>query len=287
MSGFYWIASYPKSGNTWIRLALSVLVRRNAGKSDDVGWGFSPNACQRVDFDETLDVESSDLTLQEVESLRPHVHRLMAAAAPSPLFRKVHDAWTLTATGEPLFPTDVTLGTIHIVRDPRDVAVSLADFWAMGIDEAIDFMADASKSLAASPNQASHLLQQRLLGWSGHTRSWLEAPGRAPCLVRYEEMERDPATTLACVAAYAGLPSEPEAIASMVTATRFEKLREQEKERGFNGGQRAGRRFFRSGRSGSWRDSLTAAQAARIEHDHAEMMERLGYSPAAERTHDA
>lgn len=281
MSGYYWIASYPKSGNTWVRLALSHLVQPDAEIPEAAVEGFAPNASQRVDFDDALDVESTDLTLAEAEDLRPYVHRLMAATAPGPLFRKVHDAWTLTATGEPLFPPEVTKGTIHIVRDPRDVAISLADFWAMDVDRIIDLMADPTCNIGASSYQPTHLLLQRLLGWSGHARSWLEAPGRTPCLVHYEELVRDTEATLARIAGYAGINCGPDAIARVVAATRFDALRAREEERGFAGGQKAGRLFFRSGRSGVWRDTLTAAQAARIERSHAEMMERLGYSPGA------
>src|SRR3546814_1967224 len=59
----------------------------------------------------------------------------------------------------------------------------------------------------------------------------------------------------------------------------FKTLQSQEAESGFIEKSLHSRRFFRSGRAGGWRETLTPGQAAAIEHLHAEQMRRFGYLP--------
>lgn len=279
MTGFYWIASYPKSGNTWLRLALRELVQPNRpiGPLDSVG--FAPMVSERTDIEEALDIESSDLNRAELEMLRPAAYRAMAANAIRPLYRKVHDARLDTAAGL-LFPVEATLGSFYVVRDPRDVAVSWACFAGMDMDAAVAMLCDPATILLPSPGRPPLAVAQRLSCWSGHVRSWLDAPGRPCCLVRYEDMLADPASALGRVAGYAGIAHGEADIRRAVEMTRFETLREREAVHGFNGGQAGTVPFFRSGRAGQWRTALNPRQVARIEEAHGEMMARLGYVPA-------
>ncbi|MFX4369970.1 hypothetical protein ABTA37_19770, partial [Acinetobacter baumannii] len=87
---------------------------------------------------------------------------------------KVHDAWLPTAAGEPLFPPEATAGVVCIVRDPRDVAVSLAHHLAVPIDAAIAMMADPDAQLARVERGLPLQLRQRLSTWSGHVEGWLD-----------------------------------------------------------------------------------------------------------------
>lgn len=278
MTGFYWLASYPKSGNTWLRLALHALAEPDQPLTKLNDARFAPNASRRNDLEDALDTETSDLGPTELRSLRPVAYRALAAEARRPLFRKVHDAWTEIAPGVPLFPPDITLGTLLIVRDPRDVAISWAHFASIPIDDAIEILCDPTTTLGRRAGRAPLMLPQTILCWSGHARSWLEAPGRPACLIRYEDMLADPGAVLRRVAAYAGIQHGEHDIAHAVAATGFDRLRTLEAEHGFDGGQTRGSPFFRSGRAGGWRATLTRSQAARIEGAHAETMRHLGYS---------
>ncbi|HYD69829.1 sulfotransferase domain-containing protein [Azospirillum sp.] len=277
MAGFYWLVSYPKSGNTWLRLAMHCL--QNGGDAVDfaVASRFAPVAADRRAFDALLDVESSDLTPTEVASLRPRLLEAQARATPEPLFRKVHDAWTLTPLGEPLFPPAVTLGALYIVRDPRDVAVSYAHFYDLSLDAAIAKMADHGNELAKGWTRLGIQLPQKLLSWSGHVESWLDAPGPVPLLLRYEDMLADTEGALARVAAYVGWAADPGLLARTAAATRFGVLRGQEDRHGFRENFNASRPFFRRGEAGGWRDTLSAEQARRVEREHGRVMALLGY----------
>ena len=276
MSGYHWLASYPKSGNTWLRLALSSLARDGAPPDFAAEDRFAPIASDRTAFDLLLDVDSADLTDDEAEALRPRFHEIEAGRHAEAQLRKVHDAWTRTPAGEPLFPPALTLGAVYLVRDPRDVAVSLAHHLGIDLDRSIVFMGRPDAALAMGGRRGMPQLRQRLLTWSAHVRSWLDAP-TTPLLLRYEEMLADPAAALARAAQHLGRAAAPEAVARAAAATRFEALRAAEARHGFAERPKSAGRFFRRGVAGGWRDTLTPAQAARIEADHGGVMADLGY----------
>lgn len=276
MSGFFWLASYPKSGNTWLRLALGSLSQGGAQVDFRSQTFFAPLAARRAELEDVLDAPAGDLTDDEAEALRPRLYEAQARAAATPLFRKVHDANGRTCNGEHLFPPGITLGAVYVVRDPRDVAASLAHHSAISVDRAIARMADPVATLSANVSSGKPQLRQRLSTWSLHVDGWLDQ-GQSLLLLRYEDMLADPASTLGRVARHLCLDTASDAIGRAVEATSFARLRAAEERDGFREGSMTGARFFRRGVAGGWRDTLTAAQAERIVADHGVVMARLGY----------
>ncbi len=277
MSGFYWIASYPKSGNTWLRLFLQSLAR--GGGPVDFGAPLDrvSHGAIRNEFERVLELESGDLTDDEIARARPRQYEVEAAEATAPLLRKVHDRWGVTSEGRPLFPPAVTLGAVYLVRDPRDVAVSFAHHNNRSVDWAVAAMADPGHRLDHGRRRLPRQLPQHLGTWSGHVESWLDAPELRRLVIRYEDLCIDAEGLFTIAAGFLGLRDEAAAIASATGAVRFETLRAQEDVQGFSERPLLADRFFRRGVAGSWRDSLTPAQAARIEADHGRVMRRLGY----------
>lgn len=272
MSGFYWLASYPKSGNTWLRLALWAL--RHGKPVDFTAFaGWAPVAGLRSVLDEMVGVESSDLTRAEIDALRPRVFEMLACERKEPMLCKVHDPWGYTPGGEPLFPPAVTRAAVYIVRDPRDVAVSLSHHLGYSLGDAIAFM-DSPPPVQSTPQRQ---LEVQWVSWQQHVESWLDAPGIRVLTVRYEEMIADMRAVLARVAAFLGWSAEPQAIAAAVEATGFERLRAAEERQGFGEKPLRMERFFRRGEAGAWSAVLTCEQAARIERNHGRAMARLGY----------
>lgn len=292
MTRTIWLASYPKSGNTWFRMLVANLSAKD-GKPVDINdlperGGI---ASARGPFDHLLLIDSGLLTHDEVDSLRPRVYEELARGAQddeydqpedaAPVrFVKAHDAYTLTPKGEPLLAGNRGAdGAIVIVRDPRDVAPSLANHNRISIDDAITFMNDKKAGFCVNPKRQHNQLRQQLPGWSGHIASWLDQSDIPVHLVRYEDMQADTAGALRRALAFAGREAPDEEIRRAVAFADFTELRKQEQEKGFREAPRphAGGNFFRRGVAGGWRHELTADQVARIEADHAPMMLRLGY----------
>lgn len=291
MTRTVWLASYPKSGNTWFRMLIANL---QAGGDTAVDINNLPErggiASARGPFDYLTLIDSGLLTHDEIDLLRPAVYEMLAsgaedeletAAGPAFRFVKVHDAYTLNADGVPVLAgAKGADAAVVIVRDPRAVAPSLAHHLHQSIDGAIDFMADSRAGLCQSRRSQAPQLRQQLPGWSGHIESWLDQRDIPVHLVRYEDLKADPVTVFAAVLNFAGYPADQVSVARAVRLADFASLQAQEQARGFREARAQGR-FFRRGETEGWRDELSAGQIARIETAHAMMMARLGYTPAA------
>lgn len=280
MTGLTLLASYPKSGNTWLRAVLESLRRGGAPVAiNELAQGIA-NVARRGWFDSFMGVESSDLTPAEIARARPSFHRRLACNTVEPTILKVHDAWQpVEHGGEPPFPADCVAAVLYVVRDPRDVAVSLAHHIGKPIDEAITKMADPKAMASVEKTGLRPQLPQFISSWSAHVESWLDAPALRLHVMRYEDMVAAPERTFADAARFLGLPMTPASLAGAIEATHFDALRTQEERSGFNERPAGMERFFRRGVVGGWRDSLTDAQSERIVSTHRQVMRRLGYLP--------
>ena len=287
-----WLASYPKSGNTWMRMLIGALA---VGEDASLDINKLPErgglASARAPFDLLTMIDSGLLTHDEIDALRPRVTEAQARCAgsdddennppPTVRFVKVHDAYTYLPNGEPLLAgAKGADGAVVIVRDPRDVASSFANHSARDIDSVIERMASPKSAFCDRTDLQDDQLRQHLLDWSGHVQSWLDQRDVAVHLVRYEDMIGDTAGILAGVLDFAKYRATADQIEKAVSLSRFSNLRTLEEVIGFGEASQktqAGR-FFRRGEAGAWREELTPEQVARIELAHAPVMTRLGYA---------
>ena len=275
MAAIWLLASYHKSGNTWLRVVLASLL---SGRPVDINAMPSMNfgASDRALFDKALGIASADLTIEQETNLVPRAYEIWAAEAQRPIYSKTHDAYRLTPAGEPVFPTTATRGAVYVVRDPRAVAVSFANHRGRDIDDTIDRMENREAGSSESIPRLSQQLFERPGHWSDHVESWLGAPFPVH-LVRYEDMHNDPHAAFAAVARFLGLPCDSERIAAAVEAAAFPRLQAQERAAGFIEKPSRSPVFFREGRVDGWRQVLTAAQAKRIVTAHGGVMRRCNY----------
>ncbi|WP_114391672.1 sulfotransferase domain-containing protein [Oleisolibacter albus] len=276
--GLIWLVSYPKSGNTWVRLFLGSL---ELGRDVDLQRLDEPSrgGVSRPLLQRMLGIRMADLSADEVMNLRPLAYRRLAEVSGGrPLVLKIHDRWCATPSGLPLFPPEITSGCVHVVRDPRDVCLSLAAHNGTDIDDAIAQMADTDFHVGVGRRSGTDQVGEFRGSWSSHCESWLGTRLRR-LTIRYEDLVAAPLEGLGRVAAFCGRAASPEAVAAAVERTRFERLAEREAASGFLERPQGMERFFRAGRAGQWREVLSPAQIARIERDHGPMMERLGYLP--------
>ena len=157
MGSILWLASYPKSGNTWLRALLTNYKQDVDTPADINKLRGGPIASSRDLFDEMIGFEASELTDSQIAQLRPVAYRRLAAELSEGSLLKVHDAWTIGPTGEPLFPADVTAGVVYIVRNPLDVAVSAASHWGVDLARAVEHLCNPNMALARSHHGLVHL----------------------------------------------------------------------------------------------------------------------------------
>lgn len=272
-----WIASYPKSGNTWFRIFLSCLLEETTSEADVNQIGSDEIASSRTIFEQCTGLDSTNLTLQEITELRPAVYDYLSATLQNDLKIKVHDAYQILPNGIPLFSATATKATCYLIRNPLDIAASYAHHCGDTLDKTIDKMNNPDWSLGKQTLNATAQLPHFLGSWCHHVKSWMESTHFPVCLLRYEDMHLHPLETFSKAVVAIGIEKSPEEITRAIKASSFEKLKKQEQESGFRERPHTSNLFFRSGKIGSWRDSLTEKQASLIIENHTETMRQYGY----------
>jgi len=282
MTGIVWLASYPKSGNTWLRVLLTNYLSEGDEPADINKLIGGPIASARLWFDEWVGVEASSLDRATVDRLRPEVYRRLAAESEGEgegmMFMKVHDAWSRTDAGESMFPTDATAGVVYVMRNPLDMAASVANHYGTTIGQAVEQLCDPADPIPDAVGRLHEQLHQRLGSWSGHVRSWVDESGLPVHVVRYEDLRSNTAAAFAEVVGFAGLDLDKERITKAVAFSAFDRLRGQEAKVGFRERSAcANGEFFRKGQVGAWRGELGDDLVQRLTAACAETMARFGY----------
>jgi hypothetical protein len=276
MGNILWLASYPKSGNTWLRAFLAnLLANQTKALSFDEWLRYGDDEALPDRFSEVAGCESTSMDIEHLSAVRPQVHALIAARAKGTTFVKTHNL-NGSFAGHPLHNLDVTAGAIYVMRNPLDVAVSMAAHFALSLDEAIERLGNDGLATANDSLYVSQILGT----WSHHVSSWTDIAGPQVLVVRYEDMLDKPMKVFAKVARMVGLDRDRERIERAVRFAGFGQLQGMERRSGFREAARADAPFFRAGRANQWREQLSRDQVQRVIADHRPLMQRFRYLPA-------
>ena len=278
--GLFWLASYPKSGNTWFRIVLANLLNTSTNPIDLNQINTGAIASGRDWIDEALGFDSACLDHDELDQLRPAIYKWHSEQCNQVGFHKIHDAYTFVDNGSPMIPLEGCLGALYFIRNPLDVAISFANHSHCSIDKAIENMGHQTFAFCKGKYRQHNQLRQWLLSWSLHVQSWVEAQDIKVLVLRYEDMKQNPLPTFTKAIEFLQLGSSQADIAQAVDNASIEKLQQQEEELGFSEKPAKVHRFFRKGVVDDWRNTLTPAQINQVIRDHGDMMQRYGYLDA-------
>lgn len=221
-----WLASYPKSGNTWFRSFLYALltdVSVDINRLNEICSNFSYKGFFRkmTDFSPDYFYDS------EIKCLLPEVYQQYALDRPDISYFKIHDAFTFNLLGEPIVPEQVTMGAIYLIRNPLDVSISLARHYDFSIDESIEMMNNHHYVIAEQKNNLNvkTQFQQLLKSWRLHVESWTRLPNFPVAVVRYEDMLDKPLETFSRALNLLDLKFTNEQINKAIEASSFFKLK--------------------------------------------------------------
>ncbi|HMK90231.1 MAG TPA: sulfotransferase domain-containing protein [Methylocystis sp.] len=271
-----WIASYPKSGNTWVRVFLHNLLRElrgEAGAQDINGLhAWTGRESLDVAFTRRLAKPAREASLAEIARARPLAQADLVANAERPVLLKTHNA-IANVEGHPTINLGVTLAAVYLLRNPLDVAVSYAHHSGHAVDHVIAFMANPQ----AMNDRTERHVYEFMGSWSFHVASWMSVIDRPVLILRYEDLLSQPERSFARLARFLRLEPSAAQLGAAIEKSSFARLSRQEEERGFNERPQTAERFFRKGEEGQWKQALTKRQAADVVAAHGPMMMRFGY----------
>jgi len=274
-----WLASYPKSGNTWVRLFLNTLLFGKDGNVDinDIKIkqfplkenfsGLTDNIDDVNEFVKNCNLAQTKINLDnEIKFLKTH-----------------HALWkngNYSFTG-----LENTLGVIHIIRDPRNVITSVLNhFNRDNYIHALEFMKDPLQCIGIKGGKSGKDLMTIISSWGNHYNSWKKFD-KNNLLIKYENLINDPEKEFVklCnfIESILGLKFEKKLILKAVENCEFYSLKKQETSNGFLEGtiNKASikNKFFNLGPENDWKKILNKKIKDEIEILFEKEMMDAGY----------
>ena len=268
------LVSYPKSGNTWLRAIISnLLIQNNNFSLNDLkqiqllSSKKHFNNFKNIPYDEEGDINfdwtsENIIECQKILNKKNIVHK----------FYKSHSVRHKKFTNE-----TVNLGFIYIIRDPRDIVVSLSKFAGGSIDRSIHELLYSSYSVAKA-NGVKELLST----WDLHVKSWIEYQSVSRLFIKYEDLLNQNRESILKIIEFINIISSNSILAKdidikkIIENTNFSNLQKLEKIKGFDEASKYSN-FFRSGKQNQWKNILTKDQIMLIETKLGQTMKYFNY----------
>jgi len=276
--GIIWLASYPKSGNTWLRIFLYHITRIMQGvplEGNDLHQldrSSLYEARQVALFEHFLGRPSAEVEWRDILRVRPQVQAEIVRRANQVVFVKTHMALA-AVEGTPVINLGVTLGAIYVARNPLDVVLSLANHMGIPLEYAVECLCLDGYRV---PHTAIEVYEP-WGSWRENVGSWSSARQDSILLIRYEDMLSEPSKVFGAVMKHLGQRVTAAQIDEAIGLSSFQRLSKMEEEHPFRERSPHAERFFRVGRANQWREKLTEEQIARIVSFNHRYMRRFGY----------
>ena len=275
-----WLASYPKSGNTWVRQFLASLIYSNRGKSGLDKLGFIMQYPKRDQF-EKLVTDLNDFN--QIKKNWINSQDLINSDNKVKIFKTHHALYSL---GEDSFTNEKnTLGAIYVVIDPRNVISSILYHFNLScIEEALNFIKEEKKFIGNLKNKVNYPLHTLIGSWKTNYNSW-KLIGKNFLLVRYEDLILNPNSEFRKIANHItsiiNIRFTEEQIKKSIEESSFKNLSSLEDKNGFIEGikdsENKKKKFFNLGPKNNWKESLDKKFVDKIENSFNNEMKELGY----------
>jgi hypothetical protein len=273
MGGIIWLASYPKSGNTWTRVFLHNFIWQADEAQDINAMGKLTSTDNAPDWYRSfIDKPQEQWTHADIAAARPKAHKLIHDTADGFIFLKTHCA-LVAHLGVPMVTPQYTAAAIYVVRNPLDVAISYAHHRDESLDDTIEVMAERGRWIDTHAGGVYQIMGS----WTENVETWTRAQRPSLFVMRYEDMLAKPTQTFGRLVEWLSLPNDPARLKKALDRSSFTELKRQEEEKGYIERPKHARSFFREGKAGEWRERLSPQQVARIVSTHAPQMDRFGY----------
>tara|TARA_B100000212_G_scaffold54060_1_gene35599 strand:- start:11213 stop:12103 length:891 start_codon:yes stop_codon:yes gene_type:complete len=290
---FYYLASYPRSGNTWCRLFIYELIKSKDSnlntneeslkdknfKINEIPFKSQSIISLRKNIDDQLGFDSSDLYIDELDKYRSNIELKKLNEIKTFNLLKVHDAFTSPFTeNRPVLPIKDCKGVIYLVRNPIDIVASLSKFYDWDIQETINFLLDNDAGLCKSTKRCSNFVRQYMGTWAFHVKSWTNQNKLPFFVVRYEDLVKSPQKYFSQIAQFLEISSDQTIIDQAIRKTTFEKLKKnQEEYKTFIDKPLTCKEFFWRGLPGEGKKIINKYQRDKIINSLGDIMELYSY----------
>ena len=272
-----WLASYPKSGNTWVRLFLDCLL------TPDKEFNINNNIIGQFPLrNHFLNLTDNINNQDEFAKNCIKAQQNLNSDNKLKIF-KTHNAFWNWGGGQYTFTDEKnTLGAIYIVRDPRNIITSVLNYFhKKNYHEALEFMKE-NKVLGG--NEAEIGLPTIIGSWSNHYKSWKKFKKNF-LIIRYENLLKNPFEEFTKITNYlenvSNLKFKNNNILKAIKECSFDNMSNQEDKFGFNDNsiknKKLNKKFFNLGPKNNWQNILDKKILIEIERVFEAEMKELGY----------
>ena len=231
----FWIASYPKSGNTWLRTLISAYyyskdgiynenLIKNIGQFPEKKHFQGFNYLSQVSIDTTRFWLKAQEKINEDKKLR---------------FFKTHNVFG--SINERKFTNkENSIGCIYIVRDPRNVITSLKNHYELDYPDALLWMLNSKKFIHDYDNLREYGDFQFISSWENNYKSWKSQNEVPVKIIKYEDlMDKTYVVFKEIIEFINKITKRREKISNLkiknsIGSTSFHKLKTHEKKFGFS-----------------------------------------------------
>ena len=284
-----WLASYPKSGNTWMRYLISnyffnsekkfnfkiAKAIKNFPTEDQMKSIVSKSEILKNPFS----IANYWIQAQEELKIQSTQFKNQTNSQQYTAFLKTHNA-LVSINNKSFTNENLSLAIIQIVRDPRDVVISYSNFANSSYDEIIREM--TSDKLMYRMDQSIDPPRVQITGsWKFHYISWKTGVPNIPrILVKYEDLlsntEDEFYKIIEFLSRLLNFKINMDQLKFSIECSSFKILSKNEKKYGFHE-IKNDRPFFRKGKKNQWQEKLTQSQIIKIENEFKDEMKFLGY----------
>tara|TARA_B100000575_G_C22958522_1_gene553985 strand:- start:36 stop:887 length:852 start_codon:yes stop_codon:yes gene_type:complete len=279
-----WLASYPKSGNTWVRSFLSSLIYNKDGTADLNSMPISQYPVQGHfkglvnEFDNINLLSEKWILSQDLLNLDNKIK-----------FFKTHHV--MCNFGKNSFTNyENTFGVIYIVRDPRNVITSILNYYSKGnYEEAKEFLFDERKIIGVdfsknNENESENNIITLISSWKTHYNSWKNFKKNF-LLIKYENLINNERNEFLKIRNYLeeklNLNFSDNKFDKAISSNSFAKLKDIEKIEGFSENVKNNFKpqvnFFNLGPENDYKKLLDQKVSKEIERAFYSEMKELGY----------
>jgi len=279
-----WLASYPKSGNTYVRAFLSAYYFSENGEFDFSQISMIDQFPHEKFFKEKVN-NISEASKQWVPIQREINNDKKIR------FFKTH-SFLGNYQGNQFTTPETTLGAIYIVRDPRNVLSSLKNHYSFDDDTALKMIKDKTRSLMS--NNGSHASLTYISSWSENYLSWFRNNQFRRLFIKYEDLISNKYETFRDIIVFTNtLMNKVEGVnksklQKAIETTNFDVLKKKELGETFDGSESSFKNwrkfhsenknlFFNLGPENNWKKILNTKISKEIEINFKKQMEELEY----------